>query len=389
MNFVKKNLVPLICGVVVLVFIGAYFWPIGSWQAQLQSDMGDRSKVISQAQGGVAKITIPGGESFDHATYETRIIEAGEKAVKQMDEASKKLVTAAADQNRSGRVMTAGEYQAKFPGNTINNGATEVPILGDYPEANYLPVMTSGVLANPQKFKNHYQALFTRWNATLVGKDTVGLPPTQTELQVAFDAQEKAKVAPTAGNPMYNGGAGAGGASDPAKKIEYERQQIAARAGSIKMYVDNMALQHRDWWIGAAAPDETKMFDALVDCWFIKDVVKAITDTNQGSHNVGESPIKRLEAVRVGVGPGGSQGGQATGLFLNMGSGGTPPVAVAGADYTRTTDGSGGQQRLRRVPDGDHRGHRSGVPEQVPGCVVPDEQRVHGAEHQDGHGGSV
>ena len=74
---------------------------------------------------------------------------------KQMDEASKKLVTAAADSEPAlGRVMTAGEYQAKFPGNTINNGATEVPILGDYPEANYLPVMTSGVLANPQKFKN-------------------------------------------------------------------------------------------------------------------------------------------------------------------------------------------------------------------------------------------
>jgi hypothetical protein len=340
MNFVKKNLLPLICGVVILVFIGAIFWPIGSWQAQLQNDMADRAKVIQQAQGGVGKITIPGGESFDRATYEQRIIDAGVKAVQQMDDASKKLVTAAADQNRAGRVMTVQEYHTKFPGNTINNGATEVQILGYEPQANYLPVMTSGVLANPQKFKNLYQQLFPKWNVMLVGTEKVaGLPPTQTDLQAQFDAQEKARVQPVQGNGMYQGGTAAGGASDPAKRIEYERGQIAARAASIKMYVDTTALQHQPWFGGAAAPDESKMFYALVDCWFMKDVVAAITDVNKGSHNVGESPIKRREAVRVGVGPGGAQGGSSSGLFLNMGAGAAPPAATPGGDFTKTMTG--------------------------------------------------
>ena len=340
MNFVKKNLVPLICGVVVLLFIGAYYvWPISSWQTQLQTDMAARAAVIGQAQQAVGKITIPGGESFDRATPELPLIQAGEMAVKRMDEASKQLVTRAADQNRAGRVMTAAEYQAKFPGMPINNGATEVPILGYQPEPNYLPVMTAGVMANPQKFKTHYVALFTKWNAMLTGNDKAsGLPPSQTELDVGLAAQERAKAQPVGGNPMFAGG-GATGATDPQEKIKYERQQIAARAASIKMYVDNMALQHREWWAGAAAPNETNMFDAVVDCWFIKDVVKAITDVNQGSHNVGESPIKRLWSLRVGVGPGGSQGGQATGLFLNMGQGGAPVAPPPGGDFTRTMTG--------------------------------------------------
>ena len=339
MNFVKKNLVPLICGVVVLLFIGAYFWPIGAWQAQLQDDMGKRALVIGQAQQAVGKITIPGGETFDHATPEQQLIDWGKKAVDQMDAASKQLVTRAADQNRAGRVMTAAEYQAKHPMNPIKNGATEVPILGYEPEANYLPLMTNHVEANPQRFKSHYVALFARWNTTLMGNDKAsGLPPTQTELQNGFDAQEKAKQQPTGAGGMFTGGAQA--TQDPQERIRYERQQLAARAGSIKMYVDNMALQHRDWWAGAAEPDESKMFDAVVDCWFMKDVVKAITDVNQGSHNVGESPLKRLWSVRVGVAPGGAAGGQTTGLFLNMGQGGAPATPPPpGGDFTRTMTG--------------------------------------------------
>jgi hypothetical protein len=339
MNFVKKNLVPLICGVVVLLFIGAYFWPIGSWQAQLQTDMEQRAGVIGQAQQAVMKITIPGGETFDRATPEQRIIDAGVKAVQQMDDASKQLVTRAADQNRLGRVMTAAEYQTKYAMNPIKNGATEVPILGYSPEVNYLPVMTNHVEANPQRFKSHYVALFTRWNTMLMGNDKAsGLPPSQTELQASFDAQERAKAQPAGAGGMFTGGAQA--AQDPQERMRYDRQQIAARAASIKMYVDNMALQRREWWAGAAEPNETNMFDAVVDCWFMKDVVNAIGDVNQGSHNVGESPIKRLWSVRVGVAPGGAAGGQSAGLFLNMGQGGAPAAApVPGGDFTRTMTG--------------------------------------------------
>ncbi|MGN6367329.1 MAG: hypothetical protein ACTHN5_03620 [Phycisphaerae bacterium] len=344
MNFVKKNLVPLICGVVVLLFIGAYFWPIGAWQAKLQADMAGRAAVIQQAQSAVGTITIPGGATFNHATYEPRIIEAGAKAVDNMDQAAKQLVSRAGDQNRSGRVLTAQEFRAKYPRSTINNNATEVPILGYDPEPNYLPVMTTGVLANPQRFKNHYVALLNRWNTALVGTDKVpGIPPTQTEMQMGFEREQQARMLPAQTGGMFAGGGGAP-AQDPQAQQKYERQQITARAASVKMYVDNMALQHRDWWAGAAAPDESRMFHALVDCWFMKDVVRSILDVNQGSRNVGESPIKRLEAIRVGVGPGGTTGGgQMTGaLFLAQGQAGQVPgvpAVPAGQDFTRTMTG--------------------------------------------------
>ena len=212
MNFVKKNLVPLICGVVVLLFIGAYFWPIGAWQAKLQDDMQQRSLVIGQAQQAVGKVTIPGGETFDHATPEQRLIDAGQRAVQQMDDASKQLVTRTADQNRAGRVQKAEEYQAKYAMNPIRNGATEVPILGYGPEVNYLPVMTNRVEAAPQRFKLQYVALFTRWNTMLMGNDKAsGLPPTQMELQASFDAQERAKRSRRGRESDVCGRRGAGG----------------------------------------------------------------------------------------------------------------------------------------------------------------------------------
>src|SRR5271170_3240572 len=142
MKFVKQNLVPLICGVVVLLFIGAMFWPFGSWQQTLQDQMKDRYGQVALAKSLITTVTIPGGVTLNNATYEQNVIDAGVKSVDAMHKQNADLIANAAEQNRKGRI--------------IMNGNTEVPKLGNPPEPNYLPVMTSGFLANPQQFKTRY-----------------------------------------------------------------------------------------------------------------------------------------------------------------------------------------------------------------------------------------
>ncbi|HUO08548.1 MAG TPA: hypothetical protein VM008_09640 [Phycisphaerae bacterium] len=337
MNFVKKNLIPLICGAVVLLFIGAYFWPIGSWQSALQSDMEARAAAVGQANGLISDITIPGGKTLPKATYDQKIIDAGMKAVKAMDDQSKELVTRAADQNRKGRVLSIPEYLLTNPHTQIVNGATEIPLLGGVAEPNYLPMMTNLVAAVPLRFKAHYVSLFNRWNIQLVGKDILAVPPSQTDLSNAYQNEQRAKQPAPGG--MF-GAAPNVGAADQADLLKYQRNQLAIRAGSIHMYVDPMALHRRAWWSGAAAPTEGQMFEALVDCWLQQDLVNAILDVNRGSSNVGTSPIKRLESVRVGVGPGGAQGGSTAGPFLTTASPGAPGTPTpTGPDYSRTMTG--------------------------------------------------
>jgi hypothetical protein len=329
MKFVKQNLVPLICGVVVLLFIGAMFWPLGSWQSELQAKMGERYGQVAQAKNLITTVTIPGGVTLNNATYEQNVINAGVKSVDDMHKQNTDLIASAAEQNRQGRILMSGN--------------TEVPELGKTPEPNYLPVMTSGFLANPQRFKTQYNAMFRSWNFQLVGKDIAAVPPSATDITNAYTAEQQAKAKPLNGNPLFTGG-GQSGAPDAAETLSYERNALSRRAGEIHMYVDPIALQRRDWWSTSAPPNESQIFEALVDSWFQQDVVGAITEINKGSANVGTSPIKRLEFIRVGVTGPGTQGSAPTGgpLFFAANSSSAAPGAVpapAGPDYSRTMTG--------------------------------------------------
>ena len=60
MKFIKNNLVPVICGVVVLLAIGAWFWPIGAWISEHQAVIKDRYDQAAIADGLTKPLPIPG-----------------------------------------------------------------------------------------------------------------------------------------------------------------------------------------------------------------------------------------------------------------------------------------------------------------------------------------
>ncbi len=319
-KFIKANLVPLICGFVVLLGLLAWLvWPLPGMKDDLEKTMADRYSKVDQANHLIRSITLPGGQTLTNVTYEPNIIEAASKAQKSMSSQAATIVKTAAAQNQKDRVKMV-------------NGKP-VPLLGGQPEDNFLPVIDRSI-AEPYAFKSDYERQFTTWMTQLIGKDnTPGTPPSTTDIQNALTAEHARAAAPIAGNPMFAGAASAGGSSDPNELLRYTRKALTRRAADIKMYVDYDAPQRRDWFGKQTPPTEPQIFEALVDCWFQQDVFHAILDINKNSANVGQSPIKRLEKVRVGVGSGGQAGGGA-GIFFTSGP---PTPAAPGSPPPRPT----------------------------------------------------
>ncbi len=303
LNFIKANLVPLICGLVVLLGLLAWLvWPLPGMKSDLQNAMKERYDQAEQATHLIGNITMPGGQVLTGVTYEQNIIDAAIKAQKSMSAQSAAIIKNAAAQNQARRIKTI-------------NGKT-VPLLGDLPEDNYLPVIDRA-LGEPYGFKVDYEKQFTSWMTQLLGKDNVsGTPPAQQDMQNALTAERAAPMPPSPEAAMFAGGATGGATVDPAELLRYERNALSRRASEIKMYVDLNAFQKRDWYGKPTPPTEPQIFEALVDCWFQQDVVSAILDVNKSSLNVGQSPIKRLEKIAVGVSP---QGASTPSIFFTTG----------------------------------------------------------------------
>jgi hypothetical protein len=330
MKFIKGNLIPLICGLAVLLGLVAWLvWPLPGWKDDLQTTMKTRYDQVAQAKQQIGTITIPGGVTLTNATYEKNVIDAATRAQKNMAEQAATVIKKAAEQNQAQRVK-------------IVNGKT-IPYLGNLPEANYLPTIdrTAG---EPYGFKVDYEHRFEIWMNELVGKDNFpGIPPSQSDIQAQLTAEHARAAAPIQGSAMFAGAAAAaaGGSNDPAELTRYERASLSRRASDIKMYVDLNAFQKRDWYGRSTPPTEPQIFEALIDCWFQEDVVNAILETNKDSANVGTSPIKRLEKIVVGATAG--QGGANTGIFFTAAASGTPtpgvPAAPTALDLTKTMTG--------------------------------------------------
>jgi hypothetical protein len=328
MKFVKGNLVPLICGLAVLLGLIAWLvWPLPGWKEDLQGSMSERYGQVAAANQLISNITIPGGVTLTKATYEKNVIEAATHAQKNMAEQAKTIVEKAAEQNRAGRVKI------------VNHKS--IPYLGTLPEDNYLPTIdrTAG---EPYGFKVDYEHRFEIWMNKLVGKDnTPGIPPAQADIQAQLTAEHARAAAPIQGSAMFAGAAAAaaGGANDPAELARYTKAALARHASEIKMYVDLNPFTKRSWYGSSTPPTEPQIFEALIDCWFQDDVVNAILETNKGSTNVGTSPVKRLEKILVGVSPSSPTSlGQM--FFANPpAAAGAPPAAPTAVDLTKDMTG--------------------------------------------------
>src|SRR5688572_8235621 len=110
MEIVKKNLLSIICGVVILLSVGALFWPISGIIADAQAKADERQQEyekLNKLLPGQKSRSLP-NISLD-ANAETtkltqfpgpKVIEAGQTATKAMAEQSANMLAAAVAMNQ-------------------------------------------------------------------------------------------------------------------------------------------------------------------------------------------------------------------------------------------------------------------------------------------------
>ena len=296
MKFVKANLYLIICGAVVLLFLGAIVWPIGLWQDELRVKMKDRYNKVAEAQGLYKiNIVIPEGPTFTGAV-DDNVNKARQKIQEQMKAQLKTIAAMAAEQNQERRVI-------------LHDGR-EIPLLGGKEEDHFLP----RVAADPHNFKDDYESMVPAWVAKLAAPkqpDLIAAPPTAAEIDKLFEIKREMDAAKVDRNAITTRviDVGSMGKAD----IAFIRDKVSERARNIRMYVTLDSFQREPWFGGTVAPNDQQIFETLVHSWLQQDVINAIAAVNKSAINVGEAGIKRLE--KIGVGSSGT--GDASGLFYS------------------------------------------------------------------------
>jgi len=353
MKFVKANLDLLIAGLLVLLAVCAYFWPLSPWKEDLRNQAKERHGKENSVQSYIARpqkpIVIPGvgsipdGPNDPHgltATYTDNLAKAKGAAQEQMKVQADKVIQVAAVENSKKRVRIV---TTKGP-----QGNTEhvIPLLSDgkVPQDHLLPTAKRGTFG----FRDDYLKQFAQWEEKLGHTPLSSTKGLQDQIERRLKEQNEMMLKNNA--PVGTVGAvGATGsiALSPEKVAEIRRSEVSKRAASVRMYVDENAFPKPEW----ARSDvrnpltETQMFDALGCSWLINDMVNAIAKVNddalaaspQAPQNVGTSPIKRLEAITIGP-SGGTMGfGAVQGSFFLTGS--TSMNVVAGGFSAPTGGG--------------------------------------------------
>jgi hypothetical protein len=291
MEFVKKNLFLIICGVVVLLALVALWWPLGSYADSLRADMTDRLGQVTAAQHLITPIRIAANSIGNYPVIQ-EVIDKRKEITAQMKDQTAQISSMAAEKNQVGRVTQRdGRLVALIGGQVADTDAYH--------------------------FKSQYGDVFPRWLTQLTdirrpALDTIGTlpplkqlqdgaqPPLATDIQKLWDDRQadiRAREGNVPGAVQNGNGQQSGGTPDP----QFVRDQVNARANGILMYVDAGAFHRLAFLDGPAAPDENQMASALVESWVGQDVVNAIAATNTGA-NVNENVIKRLKSVVVGSG---------------------------------------------------------------------------------------
>jgi len=365
MKHVKAHLFLIICGIVAIVALAVWYFPIG----------GVREKTIEEAQKRHAQvkainefnnftINIPGMEPLKGPPI-PKITAERRKAMEEMKDKANRIAVEFAKGNRINRVTVQGDKV--------------IPMLGDKAMPHHLPAVDA-TQVDPYNYKSEYERYLLRLALSLSGivppnnelgtlqaAAKMAVPPTAEEINAAIEAEKRAySLRPEAKEWKDTN-------LPPERMTEIATRMISDRAVASRMYVAPAALQRRGFLANPLAkPSNPQVFESFVDCWLMTDIVRAINGVNADAfasranpkagekHAVAHSAIKRLDRIVVG-GSGAAAAAAAAdasgtpsagGLFLAaVRSGPTPgnpqmgAVAAGGIDHTRSMTGRTGEDK--------------------------------------------
>ncbi|HTV48695.1 MAG TPA: hypothetical protein VMG59_09660 [Phycisphaerae bacterium] len=328
MKFVKDNLFPILCGVVVLISLALLYYPVSVKSAQLRNNMvngippdGLGLNVISTIQDNLENQPVLIGDNPPiNTTITPNLIKEDQQIQAQMRTQAQEVQRRFIQDNALGRVT----YDL--------NGV--VPLLGAAPMPNLLPNPSTNVTILGD-FEHRYLNLFslTDSSAWLVQLHAAA-PPTPNDIQVDVDQQLASLNAATPG--------GLGSNQDLEQQELLQRitqQSVFNTAKSCLIYADPTSFQERAFVSSASFPQASDIYEAFVDSWLQNDVVQAIVNTNAGSQNVGQSPVKQL--IHIAVGADAAFVAEPTSSSSSSGGSGPSPSVVNDTDLFVLPSGAG------------------------------------------------
>lgn len=288
-DIIKKNMVSIICGVIALVAVGALFWPVSGYYAELQEAADARLKEYNAISGllpekKTRKLPVTDLRGAPDATKDlgqfptASVIAAWTAVTDRIKADSDKIYAMALDMNSKGRLPV--------------NPAAALP---------------SGTMGQLSEYRRNYNALMdfstpaARDNSLLGAvKLRAGSPPTAREIEaekVRID-KEQAPKKDTLPEKTFKEMV-----DDEKNKAQDNLRRKAAEECTIYMQFEGVPLSLLPYdkvkITGTTALDNTSVFIAQVILWVQQDVLKALASSNANAKNVLDSPVKHLISLRI------------------------------------------------------------------------------------------
>lgn len=279
MDLVKKNMVSIVCGVVALLAVGALFWPVQGYFADLKQRVDERVGVYTALNGLNTKqrnwpnTSLSAGAPVKQLEmYPTaKIVERGKALVDQMKAESGLMYKTAWELNK---------HEELSPGALTAGGAANI---GRFVAA----------------YKQHvdlskYQE---RVNSNLVKIMKAGFLPHPEQLLAARQQARQqifARGVPQAGGGFVNQAE----LDEELKIVEMQipiqfRQKTAQE--SLVYLVENSLDPYPPIMLPApGGAEQHQVWVAQVNYWIQEDIAKAIAMANEGATNVSDSAVKML-----------------------------------------------------------------------------------------------
>jgi hypothetical protein len=294
MDLLKKNIVTIVCGVIVLLAIVAIFYPISGYYEELRQKAEARRGVYQALKGLTEKQrSLP-------------IIELG--TTSQAAPLTMFPTPAVAEKGQRVVELVKSEAANMFDvAVKMNQRPPLVP--GALPDG---PPIASINFRN--KYLQRFDAITPEHRSqSLVAHMNAGSPPSDTsiaEKRVVRETEIKSKIVLNQQGQAIN-------ATQVQQELDSVLPTLARNmqleaAKKCTVYIDPpqqgtaiapaldphpMLLQHGGGGGGMGAPEPTIIFNAQVGLWIQEDVVLAIAAANKGAANVMESAVKRLVKI--------------------------------------------------------------------------------------------
>lgn len=296
MKFIKANLIPILCGVVILASVVVLFYPLSAMETKLRARM---TSALAQAQVAqslrTTSLHIPGQKRFV-GPVTPPIIKARLKIQKYIQSQSKAVKQEYIALNAWGRV----EFNAR--GQRLMDAQHHaIPLLAGMPMAGMLP-NPPRFLTIRRAFRRQYRRLFVNnreYRYCFLTRLAAGMPPSAERVNNLIKARLK-QIQGVSPQGFQNGGS-AGTHEQKTIQDAITRRQVFLAASKCKIYADRSCFQERSFVLSHHLPTASQIYEAFVDSWIQNDIVNAIIAANHRSLNVSMSPVKRLIHITIGT----------------------------------------------------------------------------------------